>query len=68
MRNVPPHFKSYNIQDRYIFYEKAKRITDIYDDGVYEGSKKIKEVNIAPKGETPKSMLIYIDLTTEEEQ
>ena len=68
MRNVPPHFKSYTIQDRHTFCEKTKRIADIYDDGVYEGPTKVKEVNIATKRETPKPVFISIDLKVEEEQ
>lgn len=58
LRNVPLHFKSYTVQDRHIFYEKAKRIANIYEDGVYEGPTKVKE-NIASKGETPKPVFIY---------
>ena len=68
LRNVPPHFKSYTVQDRHSFYKKAKCILDIYDDGVYEGSAKVKEVNIAPNGETPKLAFISVDLTIEERQ
>ena len=36
LKDVPRHFKSYSIQDRDIFYEKAKRIANTYDDGVYK--------------------------------
>ena len=61
------HFKSYSIQDRYIFCEKPKRIVDTYDDGVYEGPTKVKEVNLAGPGETPKSVFVSVDLTKEEE-
>ena len=43
-KDVSRHFKSYIIQDRDIFCEKAKRIADTYDDGVYEGPAKVKEV------------------------
>ena len=67
LRNVAPYFKYYNIQDRHIFYEKAKCIADIYDDGVYEGPANVEEVNITLEGETPKPVLIFVDLTTEEE-
>ena len=68
LRNVPPHFKSYTIQDRHIFCEKATRIANIYDDGVYEGPTKVKEVNIALKGETPKPVFIFVDLTSKKER
>ena len=44
-KDVPGHFKSYTIQDRDIFCEKVKWIVDTYDDGVYEGPAKVKEVN-----------------------
>ena len=46
-KDVPGHFKSYTIQNRDIFCEKAKRIADTCDDGVYEGPAKVKEVNLA---------------------
>ena len=42
-KDVPGHFKSYTIQDRDIFCEKAKRIADTYDDGVYEGPPKSRK-------------------------
>ena len=66
-KDVPGHFKSYTIQDRDIFCEKAKRIADTYDDGVYEGPAKVKEVNLAAPGETPKPVFVSVDLSKEEE-
>ena len=66
-KDVPGHFKSYSIQDRDIFCEKAKHIADTYDDGVYEGPTKVKEVNLAGPGETPKLVFVSVDLTKEEE-
>ena len=48
-----------------IFCKNAKRIADIYDDGVYEGPAKVKEVNIVTKVETPKP---NVDLAIEKEQ
>ena len=65
--DVPVHFKSYSIQDRDIFCEKAKRIADTYDDGVYEGPTNFKEVNLVGLGETPKPIFVSVDLTKEEE-
>ena len=67
LKDIPIHFKSYFIQDWDIFYEKAKRIADTYDDGVYEGPAKVKEVNLARLGETPKPLFVSMDLTKEEE-
>ena len=58
---------SHTIQDRDIFCEKAKRIADTYDDGVYEGPAKVKEVNLATPGETPKPVFVSVDLSKEEE-
>ena len=66
-KDVSVHFKSYSIQDRDIFCEKAKRIADTYDDGVYEGLAKVKEVNLAGPGETPKLIFVSLDLIKEEE-
>ena len=66
-KDVPRHFKSYTIQDRDISCEKAKHITDTYDDGVYEGPTKVKEVNLAGPGETPKPVFVSVDLSKEEE-
>ena len=43
-KDVSGHFKTYTMQDRDIFCEKAKRIADIYDDGVYEGLAKVKAI------------------------
>lgn len=68
LRNVLPHFKFYTNQDWHMYCEKAKWTTDIYDDGVYKGPIKVKELNLAEKGETPKPMLISLDLTPKEEQ
>ena len=42
LRNVPPYFNSYSIQDMDIFCQKAKRIMDIYDNHVYERPAKVK--------------------------
>lgn len=67
LKDVPIHFKSYSIQDRDIFYEKAKRIVDTYDDGVYKGPVKVKEVNLAKPEEAPKPIFVSVDLTKEEE-
>ena len=67
LKDVHVHFKSYSIQDRGIFCEKAKRIADTYDDGVYEGPAKVKEVNCAKLGETPKQVFVSVDLIEEEE-
>ena len=67
-KDVPVHFKSYSIQDRDIFCEKAKQIAYTYDDGVYEGASKVKEVNLAGLKETPKPVFLSIDLTKEEEK
>ena len=53
LRDFPKHFKSYSIQDKYIFCENAKRIVSTDDDGVYKGPTKVKEVNLA----IPKEML-----------
>lgn len=66
-KDVPKHFKSYSIQDRDIFCEKATRIVDTYDDGVYERPMKVKEVNLVEPRETPKPIFVLVDLTTEEE-
>ena len=44
-----------------------KRIADTYDDGVYEGPVKVKEVNLAGLGETPKPVFVSVDLTKEKE-
>ena len=66
-KDVPIHFKSYSIQERDIFCEKAKRIVDTYDDGVYGGPTKVKEVNLVGSGETPKPVFVSVDLTKEEE-
>ena len=65
--DVLRHFKSYTIQDRDIFCEKTKRIANTYDDGVYEGPTKVKEVNLAGLGETPKPVFVSVDLSKEEE-
>ena len=67
LKDVPRHFKSYSIQDRDISCEKAKRIADTYDDGVYEGPAKVKEVNLVEPGETPKLVFVSVDLTKKEE-
>ena len=66
-KDVLGHFKSYMLHDRDIFCEKAKHIADIYDDGVYEGLAKVKEVNLAAPGETPKPIFVSVDLSKEEE-
>ena len=36
---------------------------DTYDDGVYEGPVKTKEVNLAGPSETPKSVFVSVELT-----
>ena len=59
-KDVPGHFKSYTILDRDIFCEKAKRIADRYDDGVYEGPAKVKEVNLAGPREMPKPIFVSV--------
>ena len=46
-KDVPVHFKSYSIQGQDIFCEKSKHIVDTYDDGIYEETAKVKEVNLA---------------------
>ena len=66
-KDVPGHFKSYTIQNRDIFCEKAKRIADTYDDGVYEGPTKVKEVNLVGPREMPKPIFVSVDLNKEEE-
>ena len=67
MKAISRYFKFYSIQDKDIFYEKAKRMGDTYDEGVYEGLVKVKEVNLAELGETPKLVFVSIELTKEEE-
>ena len=57
---------SHSIQERDIFCEKAKRIANSYNDGIYEGPTKVKEVSLAEPGETPKPVFVSIDLTKEE--
>ena len=54
LRDVPKHLKSYSVKDQDIFYEKAKRMVDTHNDGVHEGLMKVKEVNLAKLGESPK--------------
>ena len=49
LRNMPPHFKAYTIQDQHTFCEKAKLIIDTYDNGVYKGPIKVKEINLEKK-------------------
>ena len=66
-KDVPGHVKSYYIQDWDIFCEKAKQIVDTYDDGIYEGPTKVKEVNLAGLRETPKLVFVSVDLTKEGE-
>ena len=61
-KDVSGHFKSYIVQDRDIFCEKAKCIADTYDDGVYEGRAKVKEVNLAGPGEMPKPVFVSVDI------
>ena len=36
LKGILKDFKSYSIQDREIFHEKAKKIANTYNDGVYE--------------------------------
>ena len=67
LKNVVLYFKSYSIQDMDIFCEKAKRIVDTYDDGVYEGSLKVKELNLVESREVLKPIFVSVDLMTKEE-
>ena len=44
-------------------------MANTYDNGYYEGLlAKVKEVNLALEGETPKPIFILVDLTSKEEQ
>ena len=67
LRDVSKHFKSYSILGQDMFCEKEKRIAYMYDNGIYEGPSKVKEVNLAKPRETPKPVLVSIDLINEEE-
>ena len=67
LKDVLVHFKFYSIQDRDLFWEKAKRIANPNDDGVYKEPTKVEEVNLAELGETLKPVFVSVDLTKEEE-
>ena len=42
-------------------------IVDTYDNGVYEGPAKVKEVNLAEPKESPMLVFVIVDLTKKEE-